>query len=135
MAKILIIDDDEMMCERFTILIDSLGHEAVCAHTLEQGFEKAVAENIDIVLLDVYGGDRPGSNLYSSSLVALDYRNGKRRWHFQHTHHDIWDWDTPAAPILAASATELPPYFCTTTGISSGWRRNAPEAADCFRRS
>ena len=50
---------------------------------------------------DQYGGDRPGSNLYSSSLVALDYRNGKRRWHFQHTHHDIWDWDTPTAPVLA----------------------------------
>ena len=60
MSKILIIDDDEMMCERFTILIDSLGHEAVCAHTLEQGLEKAVAENIDIVLLDVYLPDGYG---------------------------------------------------------------------------
>jgi quinoprotein glucose dehydrogenase len=50
---------------------------------------------------DQYGGDRPGDNLYSSSLVALDYRSGKRRWHFQHTHHDIWDWDTPTAPVLA----------------------------------
>lgn len=50
---------------------------------------------------DQYGGDRPGANLYASSLVALDVRTGERRWHFQHTHHDIWDWDTPAAPILA----------------------------------
>jgi len=50
---------------------------------------------------DRYGGDRPGANLFSSSLVAVDVRTGKRRWHFQHTHHDIWDWDTPAAPILA----------------------------------
>ncbi|MDH5310971.1 MAG: PQQ-binding-like beta-propeller repeat protein, partial [Gammaproteobacteria bacterium] len=50
---------------------------------------------------DQYGGDRPGANLYASSLVAVDARTGERRWHFQHTHHDIWDWDTPAAPILA----------------------------------
>ena len=50
---------------------------------------------------DQYGGDRHGANLYSSSLVAVDIETGERRWHFQHTHHDIWDWDTPAAPILA----------------------------------
>jgi len=50
---------------------------------------------------DQYGGDRPGENLFSSSLVAVDIETGRRRWHFQHTHHDIWDWDTPAAPILA----------------------------------
>ncbi|MDX1482343.1 MAG: PQQ-binding-like beta-propeller repeat protein, partial [Woeseiaceae bacterium] len=50
---------------------------------------------------DQYGGDRPGDNLYSSSLVAVDLDTGERRWHFQHTHHDIWDWDTPAAPIHA----------------------------------
>jgi quinoprotein glucose dehydrogenase len=50
---------------------------------------------------DQYGGDRPGPNLFANSLVALDVRTGERRWYFQHTHHDIWDWDTPAAPILA----------------------------------
>jgi quinoprotein glucose dehydrogenase len=50
---------------------------------------------------DQYGGDRPGPNLFANSIVALDVRTGERRWYFQHTHHDIWDWDTPAAPILA----------------------------------
>lgn len=49
---------------------------------------------------DQYGGDRHGENLYSSSLVAVDIETGRRVWHFQHAHHDIWDWDTPAAPIL-----------------------------------
>ena len=49
---------------------------------------------------DQYGGDRHGANLYSSSLVAVDLQSGERVWHFQHTHHDIWDWDTPAAPLL-----------------------------------
>ncbi|MEX0618438.1 MAG: PQQ-binding-like beta-propeller repeat protein [Pseudohongiellaceae bacterium] len=50
---------------------------------------------------DRYGGDRHGSNLFSSSTVALDYKTGEMQWYFQTTHHDIWDWDTPAAPILA----------------------------------
>ena len=49
---------------------------------------------------DYYGGHRPGDNLYSSSLVALDVKTGKMRWSFQTTHHDIWDWDMPSAPIL-----------------------------------
>lgn len=49
---------------------------------------------------DRYGGDRPGNNLYASSTVALDYRTGERKWHFQTTHHDIWDWDTPSAPLV-----------------------------------
>jgi len=50
---------------------------------------------------DQYGGDRPGDNLFGNSLVALDYRTGERRWHYQLIHHDIWDWDIPQAPILA----------------------------------
>lgn len=50
---------------------------------------------------DYYGGDRPGANLFSSGLVALDVRTGERQWHYQFIHHDIWDWDVPAAPILA----------------------------------
>jgi len=49
---------------------------------------------------DFYGGHRPGNNLYSSSLVCLDARTGAHRWHFQLVHHDIWDYDTPAPPVL-----------------------------------
>ena len=49
---------------------------------------------------DRYGGDRPGNNLYASSLVALNVKTGKYLWHFQLTHHDIWDFDTQSAPIL-----------------------------------
>jgi glucose dehydrogenase len=49
---------------------------------------------------DYFGGFRPGDNLFSSSLVAVDIRTGERRWHFQTIHHDIWDWDLPVAPIL-----------------------------------
>jgi glucose dehydrogenase len=50
---------------------------------------------------DRYGGDRPGDNLFANALVALDIKTGERKWHFQLIHHDIWDWDNPAAPILA----------------------------------
>jgi quinoprotein glucose dehydrogenase len=47
-----------------------------------------------------YGGQRPGDNLFASSLVCLDATTGQRVWHQQLTHHDIWDYDLPAAPIL-----------------------------------
>jgi quinoprotein glucose dehydrogenase len=50
---------------------------------------------------DWYGGHRPGANLFAESLVALDVRTGKRAWHFQAVHHGVWDYDFPAAPILA----------------------------------
>jgi quinoprotein glucose dehydrogenase len=50
---------------------------------------------------DYYGGHRPGDDLFSSTLVCLDIRTGKRIWHYQIVHHDIWDRDNPTAPILA----------------------------------
>ena len=49
---------------------------------------------------DYYGADRIGSNLYANSLIALDARTGKRKWHFQVVHHDLWDYDLTAAPQL-----------------------------------
>jgi quinoprotein glucose dehydrogenase len=49
---------------------------------------------------DYYGGDRKGKNLYGNSLVALDAATGKVRWHFQMVHHDLWDYDLPAQPVL-----------------------------------
>ena len=49
---------------------------------------------------DFYGADRIGANLFGSSIVALDARTGKRLWHFQMVHHDLWDFDHNAAPQL-----------------------------------
>jgi len=49
---------------------------------------------------DFYGGDRPGQNLFANSIVALDARTGKRLWHYQIVHHDVWDYDLPVAPKL-----------------------------------
>ncbi|WP_420448978.1 PQQ-binding-like beta-propeller repeat protein [Candidatus Palauibacter sp.] len=50
--------------------------------------------------IDYYGGFHPGDNLFGTSIVALDVETGERRWHFQFVHHDIWNYDTPTAPIL-----------------------------------
>jgi quinoprotein glucose dehydrogenase len=49
---------------------------------------------------DRYGGDRPGDNLYSSTIVAVDAASGALKWHFQVVRHDIWDLDTQAPPLL-----------------------------------
>ncbi|PCH63894.1 MAG: hypothetical protein COC19_00515 [SAR86 cluster bacterium] len=47
-----------------------------------------------------YGGDREGSNLFANSLVAVNIRSGEYVWHFQTIHHDLWDHDPPAPPVL-----------------------------------
>jgi quinoprotein glucose dehydrogenase len=49
---------------------------------------------------DFYGGERIGQNLYANTLLALDAATGRRIWHFQTVHHDVWDRDLPAAPNL-----------------------------------
>jgi quinoprotein glucose dehydrogenase len=55
---------------------------------------------VEIPTGDYYGGHRPGNNLFSESLVAVDLETGKRLWHYQFVHHPIWDYDVPCAPIL-----------------------------------
>jgi quinoprotein glucose dehydrogenase len=55
---------------------------------------------IELATGDQYGGHRPGNNLFAESLVAVDIKTGKRKWHYQTVHHGIWDMDIPAAPIL-----------------------------------
>ncbi len=50
---------------------------------------------------DYYGGHRPGAGLFGESLIAVDLKTGKRKWHYQFIQHGIWDWDLPCAPIIA----------------------------------
>jgi len=50
---------------------------------------------------DMYGGHRRGNNLYSDCIIAVEATTGKRVWYFQTVHHDLFDYDNPAAPILA----------------------------------
>jgi quinoprotein glucose dehydrogenase len=70
--------------------------------------QMTVDEDLGLVYLpvesptsDFYGGERPGDNLFAESLVCVDLKTGKRRWHYQVVHHPIWDYDLSSAPILA----------------------------------
>ena len=49
---------------------------------------------------DFYGGDRKGANLFANSVLAIEARTGKYKWHFQTIHHDVWDRDLPVPPVL-----------------------------------
>ncbi len=80
---------------------------------------------------DYYGGYRPGNNLYANSLLALDAKTGRRVWHFQLTHHDIWDYDPPTAPILADITVEGRPVKAVGSTTSS----MSPPKPVCFARS
>ncbi|MGD8323340.1 MAG: PQQ-binding-like beta-propeller repeat protein, partial [Gammaproteobacteria bacterium] len=70
---------------------------------------------------DWYGGHRLGDNLFSSSVVALDVRTGERIWHYQLVHHDIWDFDNPAAPILADIEVDGEPIPAVVQITKQGW--------------
>ena len=50
--------------------------------------------------IDYYGGHAPGDNLFGTSIIAMDAETGERVWHFQFVHHDVWNYDTPTAPVL-----------------------------------
>ncbi|MDP2283187.1 MAG: PQQ-binding-like beta-propeller repeat protein [Pseudohongiella sp.] len=56
--------------------------------------------NTNSATIDFYRGHLQGDNLYGSSVVALDATTGERKWHFQLVHKDIWNYDTPTAPVL-----------------------------------
>jgi quinoprotein glucose dehydrogenase len=49
---------------------------------------------------DFYGGDRKGDNLFANCVIALDANTGRRLWHYQVVHHDLWDYDVPSPPAL-----------------------------------
>ena len=70
---------------------------------------------------DYYGGHRPGANLFSESLVAVDVRTGERRWHFQLVHHGLWDFDIPCAPILADITVDGRPIRALAQPSKQGW--------------
>ena len=63
--------------------------------------ERLVYLPVETPSSDYYGGHRPGNNLFAESLVAVDLKTGKRRWHFQFVHHPLWNFDMSSAPIVA----------------------------------
>lgn len=76
---------------------------------------------VGMPLMDEYGGHRPGDNLFGNSIVALDVKTGRRRWHFQMVHHDIWDYDTPMAPNLMDVTIDGKPRKIVAQGTKQGW--------------
>jgi quinoprotein glucose dehydrogenase len=70
---------------------------------------------------DFYGADREGSNLFGTSLVALDARTGTRRWHFQFVHHDLWDLDPSAAPQLTTIRHDGRTRDVVVAGVKTPW--------------
>ena len=76
---------------------------------------------VGMPLMDEYGGHRPGDNLYGNSIVALDVKTGKKKWHFQMVHHDIWDYDTPMAPNLLDVTIDGRPRTIIAQTTKQGW--------------
>jgi quinoprotein glucose dehydrogenase len=70
---------------------------------------------------DPYGGDRKGQNLYGDSVVAVDCATGKRKWHFQTVHHDLWDYDLPAQPVLVTVQRDGQPVAAVAQVTKTGF--------------
>ncbi len=70
---------------------------------------------------DFYGGDRPGNNWFSDSVVALDVQTGRRKWHFQTVHHDLWDYDLAAPPVLVTVERDGKSIDAVTQATKSGF--------------
>ena len=70
---------------------------------------------------DLYGGDRQGDNLFGNCLLALDAHTGKRRWHFQMVHHDLWDYDNAASPKLLTVRHEGKPVDVVALAGKTGF--------------
>ena len=70
---------------------------------------------------DYYGGHRHGDNLFSASIVAIDIETGERVWHFQTTHHDIWDFDLPCAPVLVDITVDGRDIKAVVQPSKQGW--------------
>jgi quinohemoprotein ethanol dehydrogenase len=70
---------------------------------------------------DFNGAVRPGDNLYTASIVALDARTGKYRWHFQQVHHDIWDYDAPNPVVLFDATIDGVPRKGLAQVGKTGW--------------
>ena len=69
---------------------------------------------------DLYGGHRPGNNLFGDSLVCVDLKTGQRKWYYQIVHHPIWDYDLPAAPLLADIVVDGKPIKAVAQATKQG---------------
>ncbi len=68
-----------------------------------------------------FGGHRPGDNLYSNSLVAINAATGERVWHFQMVHHDVWEYDNVGPPVLGDIVVDGRPIKAVMQANKTGW--------------
>jgi quinoprotein glucose dehydrogenase len=76
---------------------------------------------VETPTIDEYGGNRPGDNLYAESLVAVDLRTGRKKWHFQFVHHPLWDHDLPCWPLLMDVTIDGKPRKIVAVPTKQGW--------------
>jgi quinoprotein glucose dehydrogenase len=70
---------------------------------------------------DYYGGERPGDNLYGESIVCVDAKTGKKKWHFQVVHHPVWDYDMSSAPLIADVTIDGKPRKVVAVPSKESW--------------
>jgi quinoprotein glucose dehydrogenase len=76
---------------------------------------------VETPTIDEYGGNRPGDNLFAESLVCVDLKTGKRKWHFQLVHHPLWDHDISSAPLLIDATIDGKPRKLVAQPTKQGW--------------
>ncbi|MBI3493763.1 MAG: PQQ-binding-like beta-propeller repeat protein [Acidobacteria bacterium] len=88
----------------------------------------SVDEDLGLVYLpvetptsDYYGGHRPGNNLFAESLVCVDLKTGQRKWHFQFTHHPLWNFDMSSTPLIADINVNGQPVKAVAVPSKQGW--------------
>jgi quinoprotein glucose dehydrogenase len=76
---------------------------------------------VETPTIDEYGGNRPGNNLFAESLVAVNLKNGQRKWHFQLVHHPLWDHDISSATLLIDATIDGKPRKLASQPTKQGW--------------
>ena len=76
---------------------------------------------VETPTIDEYGGNRLGDNLYGESLVAVDLKTGKKKWHFQLVHHPLWDHDISGWPLIVDATINGTPRKLVAQPTKQGW--------------
>jgi quinoprotein glucose dehydrogenase len=97
------------------------GNTGVWTHMTADPEAGLVYLPVETPTIDEYGGNRPGDNLYSESLVAVDLKTGAKKWHFQFVHHALWDHDMSSPGLLADVTIDGKPRKIIAVPSKQGW--------------
>jgi quinoprotein glucose dehydrogenase len=93
----------------------------IVGSAMREGATVSTHNNTKGLVRDYYGGHRPGNNLFAESLVCVDLKTGRRKWHFQLVHHPIWNFDNSSAPILLDITVDGRPIKAVALPSKLGW--------------